>query len=112
MDQHPINWGGGGGWERGTGSPTVGPSERELYILSRIFFSLVTRQDGLHLSAAFWKSWQKTADKYESGCWSYMQEVKRSSTLLALLYMLWCNFVLGANFIFLCFGGMVMYDNV
>ena len=28
------------------------------------------------------------------------------------IYMLWCNFVLGANFIFLCFGGMVMYDNV
>ena len=27
-------------------------------------------------------------------------------------HMLWCNFVLGANFIFLCFGGMVMYDNV
>ena len=27
------------------------------------------------------------------------------------VYMLWCNFVLGANFIFLCFGCMVMYDN-
>ena len=27
-------------------------------------------------------------------------------------YMLWCNFILGANFIFLCFWGMVTYDNV
>ena len=25
--------------------------------------------------------------------------------------MLWLNFVLGLNFIFLCFGGMEMYDN-
>ena len=28
------------------------------------------------------------------------------------IYMLWCNFILGANFIFLCFRGMVMCDNV
>ena len=25
--------------------------------------------------------------------------------------MLWFNFILALNFIFLCFGGMVMYDN-
>ena len=34
------------------------------------------------------------------------------ATIENQIYMLWCNFVLGANFIFLCFGGMVMYDNV
>ena len=30
---------------------------------------------------------------------------------LDFLYMLWFNFILGLNFIFLCFLGMVMYDN-
>ena len=27
------------------------------------------------------------------------------------MYMLWLNFILGLHFIFLHFGGMVMYDN-
>ena len=35
-----------------------------------------------------------------------------NSSFQNYMYMLWCIFVLGANFIFLCFWGMVMYDNV
>ena len=31
--------------------------------------------------------------------------------LVLLVYMLWFNFILGSNFIFLCFGDMVMYAN-
>ena len=29
----------------------------------------------------------------------------------SLVFMLWFNFILGLNFIFLLFLGMVMYDN-
>ena len=27
------------------------------------------------------------------------------------MYLLWFSFILGSNFIFFCFSGMVIYDN-
>ena len=49
-------------------------------------------------------------------CMHQCTEVSSEETSVSFcptyIHMLWCNFVLDANFIFLCFGGMVMYDNV
>ena len=31
--------------------------------------------------------------------------------VLPMMYLLWFNFIIGSNFMFLCFLGMAMYDN-